>query len=96
MLLTLLLIAIAMVVALGTALYLAYVETEADFPTRHEPHHVVRARWRCKTPSRTRLAILGTDHSSVRLDARGLAHALNSHETSSPLAAFALPRVPGS
>ena len=36
MVLTLLLIAIAMVVALGTALYLAYVETEADFPIRHD------------------------------------------------------------
>jgi len=43
MLLTLLLIAIAMVAALGTALYLVYVETETDFPTRHKPHDGVRA-----------------------------------------------------
>jgi len=43
MLLTLLLIAIAMLFALGTALYLAYVETETDFPIRHKPHHGVRA-----------------------------------------------------
>jgi hypothetical protein len=43
MLLTLLLIAIAMVAALGTALYLVYVETEADFPIRHKPHDGVRA-----------------------------------------------------
>jgi len=42
MLLTFLLIAIAMIVALGTALYLAYVETEVDFPIRHTPHHGVR------------------------------------------------------
>lgn len=42
MVLTLLLMAIAMVVALGTALYLAYVETEADFPIRRVPHHGVR------------------------------------------------------
>jgi hypothetical protein len=43
MLLTLLLTAIAMVPALGTALYLVYVETEADFPIRHKPHDGVRA-----------------------------------------------------
>jgi hypothetical protein len=42
MLLTLLLIAIAMVVTLGTALYLAYAETAADFPIRHKSHHGVR------------------------------------------------------
>ena len=42
-LLTLLLITIAMLFALGTALYLAYVETEADFPIRHKPHRGVRA-----------------------------------------------------
>jgi hypothetical protein len=42
MLLTLLLIAIAMLVAVGTALYLAYVETEADFPIRHKPHQGVQ------------------------------------------------------
>jgi hypothetical protein len=43
MILTLLLIAIAMLAALGASLYLAYIETEADFPIRHEPHHRVRA-----------------------------------------------------
>jgi hypothetical protein len=42
MLLTLLLMAIAMVVVLGMTLYLAYVETEADFPIRHTPHNGVR------------------------------------------------------
>jgi len=42
MLLTLLLIAITVLVALGTALYLAYVETEIDFPIRHRPHQGVR------------------------------------------------------
>ncbi len=42
MLLILLLIAIAMVVAPETPLCLAYVETEADFPTRHKLHHGVR------------------------------------------------------
>jgi hypothetical protein len=37
MLLTLLLTTIAMLATLGTALYLAYLETEADFPLRHKP-----------------------------------------------------------
>ena len=44
MLLTWLLITIAMFAALGTALYLAYRETEADFPLRHKPHRGVRTR----------------------------------------------------
>jgi hypothetical protein len=43
MLLTLLLVAVAIVVALGTVLYLVYIETEADFPIRHKPHDGVRA-----------------------------------------------------
>jgi hypothetical protein len=43
MLLTLLLIAIVVFVALGTALYLVYIETEADFPIRHKPHDGLRA-----------------------------------------------------
>jgi hypothetical protein len=43
MLLILLLIAIAVLGALGTALYLAYVETETDFPVRHKLHRGVRA-----------------------------------------------------
>jgi hypothetical protein len=43
MLLILLLIAIAVLGALGTALYLAYVETEADFPVRYKLHRGVRA-----------------------------------------------------
>jgi len=38
MLLTLLLTTIAMLATLGTALYLAYLETEADFPLTHKPH----------------------------------------------------------
>jgi hypothetical protein len=42
MLLTLLLMAVAMVVALGTALYLASLKTEVDFPIKHRPHHGVR------------------------------------------------------
>ena len=42
MLLTLLLIAITTVVALGTELCLACVEIEADFPIRYEPQHGVR------------------------------------------------------
>ncbi len=42
MLLTLLLIAITTVVALGTELYLACLEIDADFPIRHTPHHGVR------------------------------------------------------
>jgi hypothetical protein len=43
MLLILLLIAITVLGALGTALYLTYVETEADLPVRHKLHHRVRA-----------------------------------------------------
>jgi hypothetical protein len=43
-LLTWLLITIAMFTALGTALYLAYRETEADLPLRHKPHRGVRTR----------------------------------------------------
>jgi hypothetical protein len=38
MLSTLLLISIAVLVALGTAMYLAYEETEGDFPVRHKQH----------------------------------------------------------
>jgi multisubunit Na+/H+ antiporter MnhC subunit len=38
MLLTALLITVAMLAALGVALYLAYRETEADFPLKHKPH----------------------------------------------------------
>lgn len=38
MLLTLMTITVAMLGALGVALYLAYRETEADFPLRHKPH----------------------------------------------------------
>jgi len=47
-------------------------------------------------PSRTHLAILTTEHSSVRLDARGLAPTLNSDEDESSAASgIALPREPG-
>ena len=42
-LLNLLLIAIPMLFAPGTALYFAYVETEPDLPIRQKPHHGVRA-----------------------------------------------------
>ena len=38
MLLTLLLTTVAMLAPLGAALYLAYIETEADFPLRHKYH----------------------------------------------------------
>ena len=38
MLLTLLLVTIALLAVLGTALYLAYLETETDFPLAHKPH----------------------------------------------------------
>ena len=38
MLVTLLLTTVAMMATLGTALYLAYIETEADFPLRHKSH----------------------------------------------------------
>jgi ABC-type sulfate transport system permease component len=38
MLLTLLLTTVAMLATLGTALYLAYMETEADFPLRQQTH----------------------------------------------------------
>ena len=41
--LILLLIAIAVLGAVGTALYLAYVETEADFPVRYKLHRGVQA-----------------------------------------------------
>ena len=43
MLLILVLLVIAMLGSLLTALYLAYVETEADFPTKQKSHRGVRA-----------------------------------------------------
>jgi hypothetical protein len=42
MLSTLLLITIALLVALGTMLCLAYEETEADFPVKHKTRRGVR------------------------------------------------------
>src|ERR1700746_1549206 len=83
MLLILVLLVIAMLGALVTALYLAYVETEADFPIGHTFHRgcASMTRWTCTTPilpsPRAPSRNFAQKHEPTSLDARRFAPALH-------------------